>query len=141
MVTRRFLTVLFLGFICLLSEAQTIYSYNGKCRIEFPDKLELQSSELNSFRNIAAQNKKPQINVLTQSGHITFQQKGLNADVKSAYNKYCRVIIEYFVYLQRVLVRDIYLLLNFLSRITTSEKETSKNPKTQRSRTIAQTSP
>ena len=24
------------------------------------------------------------------------QQKGLNADLKSAYNKYCRVIIEYF---------------------------------------------
>lgn len=33
------------------------------------------------------------------------------------------------------------LLLNFLSRITTSEKNTSKYPKTQRSRSIAQTSP
>ena len=50
-------------------------------------------------------------------------------------------IEEFCVYLQRVLVRDIYLLLNFLSRITTSEKKTSKNPKTQRSRSIAQTSP
>ena len=74
----------------------TIYSCNGKYRIELPNKLELQSSELNSVRNIAAQNKKPQINVSTQFGHITFQQKGLNADIKSAYNKYCRVIIEYF---------------------------------------------
>jgi len=32
-------------------------------------------------------------------------------------------------------------LLKFLSRITTSEKKTSRNPKTQRSRTVAQTSP
>lgn len=83
--------------ISLMAQAQsTIYSCNGKYRIELPSKLELQSSELNSVRNIAAQNKKSQINVSTQSGHITFQQKGLNADVKSAYNKYCRVIIEYF---------------------------------------------
>lgn len=74
----------------------TIYSCNSKYRIELPNKLELQSSELNSVRNIATQNKKSQINISTQSGHITFQQKGLNADAKSAYNKYCRVIIEYF---------------------------------------------
>lgn len=93
-----FITLLIICFVIpIMAQAQsTIYSCNGKYRIELPNKLELQSSELNSFRNIAAQNKKPQINVSTQSGHITFQQKGLNADVKSAYNKYCRVIIEYF---------------------------------------------
>ena len=96
MVTRRFLTALFLGFICLLSEAQTIYSYNGKCRIELPDKLELQDSELNTVRRLTAQGNKAQVNISTSSGHITFQQKGLNADVKEAYNKYCRVIVEYF---------------------------------------------
>ena len=89
--------MLVLGFVCLTNEAQTTtYSCNGKYRIELPNKLELQSSELNSIGNIVSQNKKTQVNVSTQSGHITFQQKGLNADVKSAYNKYCRVIIEYF---------------------------------------------
>lgn len=74
----------------------TIYTYNRLCRIELPAKLELQASELNSVKRISEQGKKPQVNITTQSGHITFQQKGLNADVKSAYNKYCRVIIEYF---------------------------------------------
>lgn len=98
MRTFSFITLLALclGISIKVQAQSTIYSCNGKYRIELPNKLELQSSELNSFRNIAAQNKKPQINVSTQSGHITFQQKGLNADVKSAYNKYCRVIIEYF---------------------------------------------
>lgn len=93
-----FITLLILCFvISVMAQAQsTIYSCNGKYRIELPNKLELQLSELNSVRNIAAQNKKLQIDVSTQSGHITFQQKGLNADVKSAYNKYCRVIVEYF---------------------------------------------
>ena len=98
MRTFSFITLLTLclGISIKVQAQSTLYSCNGKYRIELPNKLELQSSELNSFRNIAAQNKKPQINVSTQSGHITFQQKGLNADVKSAYNKYCRVIIEYF---------------------------------------------
>lgn len=96
MMTKRLSTFLVLGFICLMCGAQTIYSYNGKCRIELPNKLELQSSELNSIKKIITQNKKSQVNITTQSGHITFQQTGLNSDVKSAYNKYCRVIIEYF---------------------------------------------
>ena len=92
--------ILVLTIFCLLSHIihpqSTIYSCNGKYRIELPNKLELQASELNGVRSITGQNKRPQINVSTQSAHITFQQKGLNADVKSAYNKYCRVIIEYF---------------------------------------------
>ena len=92
----RYLLTLLLSFICFTSEAQTIYSYNGKCRIELPDKLELQDSELNNVKRMTAQGGKPQINVSTSSGHITFQQKGLNADVKEAYNKYCRIIVEYF---------------------------------------------
>jgi hypothetical protein len=74
----------------------TIYSCNGLYRIELPAKLELQASELNSVKRISEQGKKPQMNITTQSGHITFQQKGLNDDVKEAYNKYCRVIVEYF---------------------------------------------
>lgn len=79
------------------TEAQTIYSYNGKCRIELPDKLELQDSELNTVRRMTARGNKAHVNVSTSSGHITFQQKGLNTDVKDAYNKYCRVIVEYFL--------------------------------------------
>jgi len=94
---QRYLITFVLGFICLTNEAQTtVYSCNGKYRIELPNKLELQSSELNSVKRISEQGKKSQVIITTQSGHITFQQKGLNADVKSAYNKYCRVIIEYF---------------------------------------------
>ena len=84
MRTFSFITLLTLclGISIKVQAQSTLYSCNGKYRIELPNKLD--------------QNKKPQINVSTQSGHITFQQKGLNADVKSAYNKYCRVIIEYF---------------------------------------------
>ena len=96
MITYRFLAVVLMALSCLSNEAQTIYSYNGKCRIELPDKLELQDSELNTVRRLTTQGNKAQVNVSTSSGHITFQQKGLNADVKDAYNKYCRVIVEYF---------------------------------------------
>ena len=93
----RYLITFILGFICLVNEAQsTTYSCNGTYRIELPDKLELQFSELNNTKRISGQGKKPQVNIATQSGHITFQQKGLNDDVKEAYNKYCRVIVEYF---------------------------------------------
>lgn len=97
MEIRRLWITLFLGFICLSSEAQTVYTYNGKCRIELPDKLELQDSELNNVKRLAAQGNKTIVNVTTYSGHITFQQKGLNADIKDAYNKYCRVMVEYFL--------------------------------------------
>lgn len=96
MITYRFLAAVLMALSCLSNEAQTIYSYNGKCRIELPDKLELQDSELNTVRRLTTQGNKAQVNVSTSSGHITFQQKGLNADVKDAYNKYCRVIVEYF---------------------------------------------
>lgn len=88
--------MLFFYQICLVNEAQTTYTYNGKIRIELPDKLELQDSELNNVRRLKTQGNKVQVNVSTCSGHITFQQKGLNADVKEAYNKYCRVILEYY---------------------------------------------
>ena len=74
----------------------TLYNYNGVWRIELPNKLELQKSELNIVRQINPQRKKPQKNINTQSGQIVFQQKGLNADSKSAYNKYCRVMINYY---------------------------------------------
>ena len=95
-IPRKLITIITLSLICLTNYAQTIYNYNGKCRLELPNKLELQFSELNTVRKVSAQNRKTQINVNNQSGHITFQQKGLNDDVKEAYNKYCRVIVEYF---------------------------------------------
>ena len=86
---------------CLLTliglKAQNLtYSYNGVCRITLPSKLELQDSELNAINQNNSSGKPPLVNIYTQSGHITFQQRGLNADVREAYNKYCRVIIEYF---------------------------------------------
>ena len=97
-MTKEKLLLLFIVICYLVGvKAQTtIYSCNGLYCIELPAKLELQSSELNSVKRISEQGKKSQVIINTQSGHITFQQKGLNADVKSAYNKYCRVIIEYF---------------------------------------------
>lgn len=83
--------------MCLPNEAQTtIYSYNGKYQIELPNKLELQDSELNNIKKGKGQRNKLHVNISTLSGHITFQQKGLNADVEDAYNKYCRVIVDYF---------------------------------------------
>jgi len=97
-MTKEKLLLLFIVICSLVGvKAQTtIYSCNGLYRIELPAKLELQSSELNSVKRISEQGKKSQVFITTQSGHITFQQKGLNDDVKEAYNKYCRVIVEYF---------------------------------------------
>ena len=95
MISTKIITTIALSLICLTNSAQTIYNFNGKCQLELPNKLELQLSELNAVRKVTAQ-KKPQVNITTQSGHITYQQKGLNDDVKEAYNKYCRVIVEYF---------------------------------------------
>lgn len=85
-----------MSLFCLVNEAQTIYTYNGVYRIELPDKLELQDSELNNVKQIGTKGQKTQININTQSGKIVFQQKGLNDDVKAAYSKYCRVMIEYY---------------------------------------------
>lgn len=90
--------ILFLFGVCSLFGVYgqtTIYSCNGKYRIELPNKIELQSSELNNIKQVR-QGNRIQVNITTQSGHITFQQKGLNNDQQSAYNKYCRVIVEYF---------------------------------------------
>lgn len=74
----------------------TEYVCNGKYKIELPSKVELQHSELNTIRQATTQGGKMRVMISTNSGHITFQQKGLNAEEKSAFNKYCRVIIEYF---------------------------------------------
>ena len=76
--------------------AQNQYSCNGHFSIKLPTILELQSSELNNIKIINAQGKSQQIEISTPSNRIVFQQKGLNANVKSAYNKYCRVIVEYY---------------------------------------------
>ena len=86
--------------VCLIyvlsAHGQTIYSCNGLYKIELPDKLELQDSELNNVKRINVQGKKTQVIISTHSGHITFQQKGLNDNVKSAFSRYCSVIVEYF---------------------------------------------
>lgn len=83
--------------VCIPLRAQsTTYYCNNKYCIELPNKLELQSSELNSIRNVNTDSNKPRINISTLSRNIIFQQKGLNADIESAYKKYCRVIIQYF---------------------------------------------
>lgn len=78
-----------------LQSQTTLYDYNGVCRIELPNMLELQDSELNNVKRINAQGKKSRINISTPSRQIVFQQKGLNADSKSAYSKYCRVMVNY----------------------------------------------
>ena len=80
----------------LAVSAQAVeYSFNNNCKIELPTKLELQDSELNSVKK-TNNGKKHQVSINSHSGHITFQQRGLNANTKSAFDKYCRVIIEYF---------------------------------------------
>lgn len=92
---KKFLLFL-ITFSCLFkSYAQTLYSCNGLYSLKLPAILELQSSELNTFKRIT-QGKSSQIKINTLADAIIFQQKGLNADDKSAYSKYCRVIIEYF---------------------------------------------
>ena len=95
-MAKRLILIGVISFILYSSNAQTTYTCNGKYRIELPNKLELQHSELNSIRESVDRNKKTQINIASQTGNIVFQQAGLNADVKAAYNKYCRVIIEFF---------------------------------------------
>lgn len=96
METKRLLTLIvalcFFGPI----QSQTLYSCNGIYSIKLPASLELQSSELNSVKRITTKGKSIQINISTPSNRIVFQHKGLNADTKSAYSKYCRIIVEYY---------------------------------------------
>lgn len=72
----------------------TQYSCNGKYKIALSNKLELQDSELNVVKRLSG--NEPSFSINTLSGHITFQQKGLNSNIKAAFSKYVRVIIEYF---------------------------------------------
>lgn len=73
--------------------AQNIqYAYNSKYKVTLPNKLELQASELNNVKQLGG----AQVAIKTLSGHITFQQKGLNNNSKEALSRYVRVIIEYF---------------------------------------------
>lgn len=97
MRNKRFCLLVLIALKLMELNAQnTLYSYNGVFRIALPPKLELQDSELNTIIRNSTQEKSPQANIRTQSGHITFQQKGLNVGNRAAYEKYCRVIIEYF---------------------------------------------
>ena len=93
---KKRILMLFIVVCCFwVSNAQTQYSCNNLYTIKLPSNLELQSSELNTVKRIT-QGKSSQIKINTLADGIIFQQKGLNADEKSAYSKYCRVIIEYF---------------------------------------------
>ncbi|WP_155950025.1 hypothetical protein [Prevotella sp. P6B4] len=90
---KRLISILWMLMAVFYCAAQnTLYTCNSKYKITLPNKLELQSSELNSVKRLAAS----QVGIKTLSGHITFQQKGLNSNTKEAYNKYVRVIVEYF---------------------------------------------
>lgn len=70
----------------------THYTCNSKYKITLPNKLELQTSELNNIKQLGGSH----VNIKTLSGHITFPQKGLNNNIKEAFSRYVRVIIEYF---------------------------------------------
>ncbi len=96
-MTKRFLlfTAFCLAF-CMIYAQNTIYTCNGKYRVELPSKVELQNSELNDVKRVVSKGKKAQVNISNQTDKIVFQQRGMNADQKSAYQKYCRVIIEFF---------------------------------------------
>jgi len=128
-----FITLL-LSLFCLVNEAQTVYTYNGFYHIDLPDKLELQDSELNNVKRIGAKGQKAQVNINTQSGKIVFQQKGLNADVRSAYSKYCRVMVEYYKEDRREPVYgrgdQIVVDRDILYSVTESVKESCKRNKT-----------
>lgn len=92
---KRIISVLWVVMAMTLGLAQNVqYSCNGKFKISLPTKLELQESELNNIKRLDG--KVSTVNINTLSGHITFQQKGLNNNIKEAYNKYVRVIFEYF---------------------------------------------
>lgn len=75
------------------SENSTTYYYKEKYCINLPDKMELQSSELNNVTKKYDKGKKTYIT--NPIDRIVFQQNGLNDDSAEAYKKYCRVIIEY----------------------------------------------
>lgn len=102
---RNGITVKFLGILIVMAtlpiikiqSQSTLYNYNAVCSIELPNKLELQDSELYNVKRVNAQGRKqPQVSISTLSGQIIFQQKGLNANVKSTSSKYCRVMINYY---------------------------------------------
>lgn len=78
------------------SEECTIYDNKDKYSLELPKKLEIQKSELNSLNNYVDSEKKLHITISSLSDQIVFQQSGLNDNEKSAYNKYCRLLIHYY---------------------------------------------
>ena len=86
------------------------------------------------MKRIGAKGQKAQVNINTQSGKIVFQQKGLNADVRSAYSKYCRVMVEYYKEDRREPVYgrgdQIVVDRDILYSVTESVKEACKRNKT-----------
>ena len=74
----------------------TNYLFKDVYSITLPNIVELQNSELNTLNTIKSKEGKSAIKIYSLSNKIVFQQKGLNDEQKSAYNKYCRVMIEYF---------------------------------------------
>lgn len=78
---RTFLLCLLILALMKLNAQNTLYSYNGVFRVALPPKLELQNSELNTIRKNSVHGE-VWVNVTSEAGHITFQQKGLNAGEK-----------------------------------------------------------
>lgn len=99
MVTYKHAIFIILLFTCTHYQGYaqtTLYQCNNKYKIELSNTLELQSSELNTTSQRKLQGNKTQTNIVSPTNHIVFQQKGLNNNVKTAYNKYCRVLIDYY---------------------------------------------
>ena len=95
---RRTIPIIFTLFLFVANNSigqNTLYSYNGKYRISLPAKLELQNSELNNVKKAVLKDNNQQTIINSYSERIVFQQKGLNNEDRGAFNKYCRVIIEY----------------------------------------------
>ena len=88
-------TLIVLLFLLKGAYAQTMYSYNNLYSIRLPEIVELKHSELNNIKHVNDPGNNPYTKISTHSTKIVFQQKGLNADIKTAYSKYCRLIIEY----------------------------------------------
>ena len=116
--------VLTLQFLHLHAQSPS-YDFNNVCQIELPNKLELQASELNTIKSTSTQQGKKIFKVSSPADRIVFQQTGLNNGVKSAFDLYCRVIIEhqktskynpFYKYGENVVVdKDILLTVNELA--------------------------
>ena len=93
---KKLFAILLFTLSCMVNEAQTKYIINGKCQIVISDKLEMQDSELNDVEYLKSQGGVPQSIVKSKTNRIVFQQYGLNANMKTAFDKYCRLMVSYY---------------------------------------------